>query len=41
VDTIPILMILIFYGAIAGILVYLIFKRIGDKAKEDFEKRDN
>jgi len=41
VDAIPILLIIAFYGVIASTLVYLIVKRIEEKGKEDFEKRDN
>jgi hypothetical protein len=31
---------LVFFGAIFGILLYLILKRIGNKGKEGFEERD-
>lgn len=38
-------LILMIYGGIGiivlGILAYLIYKRIQEKKKEDFEKRDN
>ncbi len=31
----------LFWGFIVVALIYLIFKRIEDKKKENFEKRDN
>ncbi len=37
----PLLPILLVYGSLFGILLYLILKRIEDKKHEDFEKRDN
>ena len=36
----PILIMILVYGSIAVILLYLIVKRIEDRRKEDFEKRD-
>jgi uncharacterized membrane protein YhaH (DUF805 family) len=32
---------ILFYGLIIVALIYLIVKRLKDKDKEDFEKRDN
>lgn len=33
--------VILFYGVIAAFLVYLIVRRIKEKKKETFEKRDN
>jgi len=38
---IPIIFMVLFYGFITVALVYFIIKRVADKDKEDFEKRDN
>tara|TARA_R110002049_G_scaffold306430_1_gene504876 strand:- start:619 stop:747 length:129 start_codon:yes stop_codon:yes gene_type:complete len=38
---IPIFIMMLIYGSVFAIIIYLIFKRIEDKKKEDFEKRDN
>lgn len=32
---------ILFWGAVAGLLVYLIVRRIRIKKEEDFEDRDN
>ncbi len=32
---------LLFWGSFLAILVYLVFQRIKEKKKEDFEDRDN
>jgi len=37
----PILFVLLFYGILAVALIYFIIKRVKDKGKENFEKRDN
>ncbi len=34
-------LVFLFYGFIVAALIYLIVKRINDKDKENFEKRDN
>ncbi|WP_281501036.1 hypothetical protein [Cellulophaga sp. F20128] len=38
---IPIFIMILIYGSVFMILIYLIVKRIADKKKENFEKRDN
>ncbi len=37
----PVVVMIIIYGGLLVALIYLIFKRIADKKKENFEKRDN
>ena len=32
---------ILFYGGLIGVLVYLIIRRVHQKANEDFEDRDN
>lgn len=32
---------LTFWGALIGVIIYLIIQRIKEKKKEDFEDRDN
>ena len=38
---IPVLIMIMVYGTILGLIIYLIVKRVEDKKKETFEKRDN
>ena len=40
-DVFPGLFLLLLYGGLFLILVYLILKRIKDKKNENFEQRDN
>jgi len=40
-EYLPVVFMMLFYGGMLCILVYLVFKRIAAKGKEDFEKRDN
>lgn len=40
-EVLPILFVILFYGFLAVALLYFIIKRIKDKDKEYFEKRDN
>jgi len=40
-DSFPVLFIVLIYGGLLSILIYLIFKRLEDKKKEKFEQRDN
>jgi len=37
----PVLLMILIYGSFFAVIIYLIFKRIEDKKKENFEKRDN
>ncbi|MFD0797815.1 hypothetical protein ACFQZJ_10110 [Maribacter chungangensis] len=37
----PIGFMILIYGVVFCILIYIIFKRLADRKKEDFEKRDN
>ncbi len=37
----PVVFMLLIYGGFFAIIIYLIGKRIKDKKKENFEKRDN
>lgn len=41
VEFFPLIAMLLFYGGILFVLIYLVLKRIKEKKKEDFEKRDN
>ncbi|MFS4447727.1 hypothetical protein [Maribacter sp. 2307UL18-2] len=38
---VPLLPMLLIYGGLFGVLIYLVIRRIEEKGKEDFEKRDN
>ncbi len=40
-ELLPLLFMFLFYGGLLVLLIYFIIKRIEDKSKEDFEKRDN
>ena len=40
-EFIPLILMLLIYGGFFAILIYLVAKRIKDKKKETFEKRDN
>jgi len=40
-DVFPGLLLILFYGGLFLLLVYLIIKRIKDKKSENFEQRDN
>jgi len=40
-EFLPLLILFVIYGGIFGLLVYFVFKRLEDKKKENFEKRDN
>jgi len=40
-EVLPVFLAFIIYGGFFAILIYLIVKRIEDKKKENFEKRDN
>lgn len=40
-ELMPVAVMFLVYGAIFGLLVYFVIKRMQDKEKEDFEKRDH
>ncbi len=40
-EFLPFLLMFLFYGGLFILLIYFVIKRIEDKSKEDFEKRDN
>lgn len=40
-ELLPLLLMFLFYGGLFVLLIYFVVKRIEDKSKEDFEKRDN
>ena len=40
-EILPFLLMFLFYGVIFILLIYFVIKRLEDKSKEDFEKRDN
>jgi hypothetical protein len=40
-EILPLIVMFLFYGGLFALLIYFVVKRIEDKSKEDFEKRDN
>ncbi len=40
-EYIPMLFIILMFGGILSILIYFIIKRLEDRKKENFEKREN